>query len=61
MIERVKEYIQVPLIVGGGIRNATLAVDACRAGADIVVVGNAIEKDDKLIASIADAVHSLKY
>lgn len=59
MIKQVKENISIPLIVGGGIRNATLAVDTCRAGADIVVVGNAIEKDDLLIGSIANAIHAL--
>lgn len=60
MIKRIKKNISIPLIVGGGIRNATLAVDACGAGADIIVVGNAIEKDDLLIASIANAIHSFK-
>ena len=29
------------------------------AGADIIVVGNAIEKDPSLIKNIADAVHSV--
>jgi phosphoglycerol geranylgeranyltransferase len=49
--------IEVPLIVGGGIRTAEAAYDACKAGADVVVVGNAIEKDSSLIAEIAAAIH----
>jgi len=59
MITNVKLGISVPLIIGGGIRDAETAVKACKAGADIVVVGNAIEKDTSLITSIADAIHSV--
>lgn len=58
MIHAVKENIKVPLIVGGGIRTAEQASLACRAGADLIVTGNAIEKDPKLINYISDAVHS---
>ena len=60
MISKVKEHIQVPLIVGGGIRNKTTALEACNSGADIIVVGNAIEEEqgaEKLLESIAEAVH----
>jgi len=57
MIRAVSSQIQVPLIVGGGITNPEMAVTACRAGADLVVVGNAIEKDKKLIGAISDAIH----
>lgn len=58
MIHSVKESIKVPLIVGGGIRTADQATAACRAGADLVVTGNAIEKDMNLINRISDAIHS---
>ncbi|WP_297437125.1 geranylgeranylglyceryl/heptaprenylglyceryl phosphate synthase [Thermococcus sp.] len=44
MIAAVKSVIDVPLIVGGGIRTAGAAEAAVRAGADIVVTGTAIEK-----------------
>ncbi|MDP4266656.1 MAG: geranylgeranylglyceryl/heptaprenylglyceryl phosphate synthase [Bacteroidota bacterium] len=59
MISRVKENISIPLIIGGGIKSPEKAVEACKAGADIVVVGNAIEDDMNLMNSIADAVHSI--
>lgn len=59
MIKLVKESITIPLIIGGGIRNAEQALNACKAGADMVVVGNAIEKDQSCLKEIADAVHSL--
>jgi putative glycerol-1-phosphate prenyltransferase len=58
MIHSVKEKIAVPLIVGGGIKTAEQALKACRAGADLIVTGNAIEKDPKLINYISDAIHS---
>ena len=58
MIAAVSSHTQVPLIVGGGITNPDKAVAACRAGADLVVVGNAIEKDKKLIGAISDAIHN---
>ena len=57
MIAAVSSHTQVPLFVGGGITDPDKAVAACRAGADLVVVGNAIEKDKKLIGAISDAIH----
>ncbi len=59
MIQQVAKYIQIPLIVGGGITTADKAKENCLAGADIIVVGNAVEKDPALIHEIAAAIHSL--
>ena len=53
MIAAVKKCISSPLIVGGGIRNRKDAEAAFAAGADILVVGNAIEKDPALIEDIS--------
>lgn len=58
MISQVAKYIQIPLIVGGGITTAEKAKENCSAGADIIVVGNAVEKDPALISEIAVAIHS---
>jgi phosphoglycerol geranylgeranyltransferase len=57
MIATVSEKIEVPLIVGGGITNPEKAYHNCKAGADVVVVGNAVEKDPSLISEISSAVH----
>ncbi|HNW98301.1 MAG TPA: geranylgeranylglyceryl/heptaprenylglyceryl phosphate synthase [Bacteroidales bacterium] len=57
MIAKVKQNISVPLIVGGGIRTPAKAHDLCCAGADIIVVGNAIEENTRLIENIADAIN----
>ena len=53
MIRKVKESIGLPIIIGGGITTPELAKIAFDAGADVVVVGNAIEKDPALITRIA--------
>jgi phosphoglycerol geranylgeranyltransferase len=60
MIHTVAGQISVPLIVGGGIRDAEKAYLNCKAGADIIVVGNAIEKDIQLITEISAAIHGAK-
>ncbi len=59
MIELVAKNIEVPLIIGGGIKEPEKAYLNCKAGADVIVVGNAIEKDESLITEIASAVHSV--
>jgi len=43
MIRTVKNYIDVPLIVGGGIKTRKQALTAVAAGADIIVTGNIVE------------------
>lgn len=57
MIEAVQTAIDIPLIVGGGIRTAEKALENINAGADVIVVGNAIEKNPTLIEEIAAVVH----
>ncbi len=59
MISRVAKIISVPLIIGGGIKEPEKAYINCKAGADLIVVGNAIEKNDSLIKEMATAVHSV--
>lgn len=59
MIKEVKRNINVPLIVGGGIRSSEQAEEICRAGADIIVVGNALEETPGLLMEISLAVHGV--
>ena len=59
MIALVAQNIEVPLVIGGGIRDAEKAYLNCKAGADVIVVGNAIEKDSSLIKEMSAAVHSI--
>ena len=55
----VRKNISSPLIIGGGIPDPEKAYLNCKAGADVIVVGNAIEKDASLIKEMSDAVHSV--
>jgi len=57
MIQKVSSLTSIPLIVGGGITDPEKAYLNCKAGADVIVVGNAIEKDRSLIKEIASAIH----
>ena len=59
MIAAVAGQISVPLVVGGGIREAEKAYINCKAGADVIVAGNAIEKEPSLIKEMAAAIHSV--
>jgi phosphoglycerol geranylgeranyltransferase len=45
MIKAVKHRVGLPLIVGGGIRDAAAARTVVEAGADIFVTGNLLEAD----------------
>ncbi|HNP99348.1 MAG TPA: geranylgeranylglyceryl/heptaprenylglyceryl phosphate synthase, partial [Bacteroidia bacterium] len=59
MIASVKKSVSSPMIVGGGIRTPEKAIDICQAGADVIVIGNAIEKDPALIGEMAAAMHGI--
>ena len=59
MIRSVRDQLSIPLIVGGGIRTPEAARISCRAGADMIVVGTAIEQDMQLIREIAAAVKEI--
>lgn len=58
MIKKVSSNTGIPLIIGGGINTPEKALAACRAGADMIVVGNAIEKDPTLIQGISKVIHA---
>ncbi len=61
MIYKVKNTISIPLIVGGGIKTPEKAAEMARAGADIIVVGNALEKSSERLKEFADAVHNVEF
>ena len=57
MIRKVSAGTEVPLFIGGGIRTPEAANTAAVAGATVVVVGNAIERDPLLIKDLSEAVN----
>lgn len=54
-IRAVSSNIEVPLIVGGGIRTPERVRANMAAGADLLVVGNAVEKDPELMREMVAA------
>ncbi|MCK4781563.1 geranylgeranylglyceryl/heptaprenylglyceryl phosphate synthase [Candidatus Parcubacteria bacterium] len=56
MIRMVKKEIDIPLIVGGGIRNAATARKKIKSGADIIVTGTVIEKDKERLKEIISVI-----
>lgn len=61
MVRFVKGSIEIPLIVGGGIRTPEKANEMLEAGADIIVVGNRFEEQPELIASFTEVVASFNH
>lgn len=59
MIAAVSRQIEIPLVVGGGISTPEKAYLNCKAGADLIVIGNAIEKNPSLILEMSAAIHSV--
>jgi phosphoglycerol geranylgeranyltransferase len=58
LIRKVKQAVRLPLIVGGGINTAAKAKTALKAGASMIVIGNALEKDIYLLRSISSVLHT---
>ncbi|HNR66993.1 MAG TPA: geranylgeranylglyceryl/heptaprenylglyceryl phosphate synthase [bacterium] len=59
MIATLNRYVEIPMIIGGGIRSPEAARERVEAGASFIVTGNVLEKnpDTQLIRSFAQAVH----
>ncbi|MCF7858542.1 MAG: geranylgeranylglyceryl/heptaprenylglyceryl phosphate synthase [Candidatus Cloacimonetes bacterium] len=62
MVNAVKKNVELPLILGGGIKTPEVARQKAIAGADFIVTGNVLETDPdpKLIREFAKAIHSVK-
>ena len=60
MISKVSQMINVPLIVGGGIKTPEMAAEAVKAGADVIVIGTAFEKEPELLQQFAKTIHEIK-
>lgn len=56
MICQVRNNIDLPLIVGGGIQTPEQALERSRAGANVIVVGSAIEQDQNMLGKISEAI-----
>lgn len=61
VIKAVSAHVSLPVIVGGGIRDAETARAKVNAGASMIVGGNVFENqpNSELLREIADAVHGV--
>jgi putative glycerol-1-phosphate prenyltransferase len=57
MIASVRGAVSIPIIVGGGIKSAEKVRENLTAGADLIVIGNALESDPSLLIDIAATIH----
>jgi len=60
MISAVKNCIDIPLIVGGGITDAQTARQKVKAGADIVVTGTKLEQEKNLSKVLGKIINAIK-
>ena len=60
MISNVRKYFDGLLIVGGGIRNSTIAKELVDAGADILVIGTLLERDPDWERKFVDIISAIR-
>jgi len=60
MIRAVKHYIDVPLIVGGGIKTREQSLAAASAGANIIVTGNIVENTE-VKHTVSEIVNGIRH
>jgi len=49
IVKAVRENVSIPLTVGGGIKTANEVEDLFNAGADMIILGNGVEKNPQLL------------
>ena len=57
MVRTVRKSIDIPLIVGGGINTSEKVQQVLEAGADSIVIGNAIEKNPNLLIEVSEKIY----
>ncbi|MTI21941.1 geranylgeranylglyceryl/heptaprenylglyceryl phosphate synthase [Fulvivirga sp. RKSG066] len=57
VISKVRKAINAPLIIGGGINTTQKAKEALTAGADVIVIGNAAEKNPNLLIEVSEIIY----
>jgi phosphoglycerol geranylgeranyltransferase len=59
MIRAVRHYINLPLIVGGGIKSREQALAAASAGAEVIVTGNVVE-DSRVRRKVSEIIEGIR-
>lgn len=60
MIKAVRENVQIPIAVGGGLKKGLDIRNAFEAGADLIILGNGCEKNPDLLAEACRIRDSLR-
>ena len=60
MISEIRKSIDIPLVVGGGIRTPEIAGEMVLAGADIIVTGTMVEQEEDIETSVSSMVDEMK-
>ncbi|AAT42768.1 geranylgeranylglyceryl/heptaprenylglyceryl phosphate synthase [Picrophilus oshimae] len=59
VIKKIKEYVKIPVIVGGGIRDKNAAEKLAAAGADIIVTGTIVERSRNVYEALQEIISSI--
>lgn len=60
MIRAVREAVDLPIVVGGGINTPERAATVLQAGADLIVVGNSLETNPNLLPELVAVVEKYR-
>jgi phosphoglycerol geranylgeranyltransferase len=60
MIKLVRKHLDIPLIVGGGLKTPSDVKRAVDAGANIVVTGTLVEKEPLIKEKLGEIIKTLK-
>jgi len=60
MVSAVKQNIDIPLVVGGGIRNIKEARKKAKSGADVIVTGTTLETENNLSVSLRKLIEAIE-
>ncbi len=59
LIKIVRKSVDIPIIVGGGLNTTEKAMRALHAGADLIVLGNGVEKSPELVIEVSEKINNM--
>jgi phosphoglycerol geranylgeranyltransferase len=58
MIQAIREEVEIPIVVGGGIRDGETAREKTDAGADVIVTGTVVEENKGIVEEIVNRIQN---
>lgn len=59
LIKIVRKSVDIPIVVGGGLNTPEKAIGALNAGADLIVLGNGVEKNPELVIEVSERINAI--